>query len=217
MEAEGMVERLVEAVANMREQDALQAVQELLERGKNPLQILELCRNAMSIVGQRFEHGEYFLPELIMAGEMVAEIADIVKPRITMDTAVSREQLGLVVIGTVRGDLHDIGKNIVKFMLEVNGLEVHDLGVDVPAEDFIHKIEAVKPEVVGLSGFMTVAFDRMKETVEAIESAGLRGKVKIMIGGGMVDDHIRKYTGADAYGKDAMAAVALARAWVQKE
>jgi 5-methyltetrahydrofolate--homocysteine methyltransferase len=113
----------------------------------------------------------------------------------------------------VAGDIHDIGKNIVTFMLDVNGFEVHDLGIDVPASKFVTAIEELEPEVVGLSGFLTLAFDSMRDTVAAIETAGLRHKVKIMIGGGQVTDKIREYTGADAYGDDAMAAVALARAW----
>jgi methanogenic corrinoid protein MtbC1 len=121
---------------------------------------------------------------------------------------------GKVVIGTVEGDIHDIGKNIVTFMLDVNGFEVLDLGVDVPAQKFVEAIRDFQPQVVGLSGFLTLAFEVMKETVEAINTAGLRNEVKIMIGGGQVNEEIRKYAGADAYGKDAMAAVNLAKQWI---
>ncbi|MEM2546994.1 MAG: cobalamin-dependent protein, partial [Candidatus Bathyarchaeia archaeon] len=119
-----------------------------------------------------------------------------------------------VVIGSVAGDIHDIGKNIVVFMLEANGFEVYDLGVDVPPEKFVEKIKETGATIVGLSGFLTLAFDSMKQTVEAIKKAGLRDKVKIMIGGGQITEEIRQYTGADAYGRDAMAAVALAKKWV---
>jgi len=138
------------------------------------------------------------------------------KPR-TFFAAVERTQvghLGKFVIGTVAGDIHDIGKNVVTFMLGVNGFEVYDLGVDVPAQKFVEAIEETKAEIMGLSGFLTLAFDSMKETVDAMRAAGLRDKVKIMIGGGQVDDEIRKYTGADAYRPDAMAAVSLAKEWV---
>jgi 5-methyltetrahydrofolate--homocysteine methyltransferase len=119
--------------------------------------------------------------------------------------------LGEVIIGTVKGDIHDIGKNIVTFMLDLNGFQVYDLGIDVPAERFIEKIKETKAPVVGLSGFLTIAFDSMKETIDAIDKAGLRDKVKIIIGGGNMNEDIKKYTHADAYGVDAMAAVSFAK------
>jgi 5-methyltetrahydrofolate--homocysteine methyltransferase len=119
-----------------------------------------------------------------------------------------------VIIGTVEGDIHDIGKNIVTFMLDVNGFEVHDLGIDVPVQRFIDAIKEIQPEVVGLSGFLTLAFDSMKKTIEAIQNVGLRNKVKIMIGGGQIDERVRDYTGADAYGLDAVAAVSLCKKWI---
>ena len=124
------------------------------------------------------------------------------------------QKSGKVIIGTVAGDIHDIGKDIVTFMLDVSGFDVLDLGVDVPVETFVTKIKEFQPQVVGLSGFLTLAFDSMKQTVEAIEKAGLRDKVKIMIGGGQIDDEVRKYVKADAYGKDAVAGVQLARKWI---
>jgi 5-methyltetrahydrofolate--homocysteine methyltransferase len=127
--------------------------------------------------------------------------------------AAETRKLGRIVFGTVKGDIHDIGKNIVTFMLDVNGFEVVDLGVDVPEQKFVEKIKESDASIVGLSGFMTLAFDSMKQTIKAIEDAGLRNKVKVMIGGGQISDEIRKYTGADAYGKDAMAGVALAKKW----
>ena len=118
-----------------------------------------------------------------------------------------------MLIGTVHGDLHDIGKNIVTFMLDINSFEVKDIGIDVPAEKFIEVIREFKPQVLGLSGFLTLAFESMKETIAAIEAAGLREQMKIMIGGGQVDERVRAYTGADAFGNNAMAAVALCRGW----
>jgi len=207
-----MAEKLVDAMANMREEEALSTAREMLKGGEDPLKILGQCREAMTIVGERFGSGEYFLPELIMAGTILTEVTEIVKPKLAEVAEVKR--LGKVVIGTVEGDIHDIGKDIVIFMLDVNGFEVHDLGIDVPPEKFVEKIVEVEPEIVGLSGFLTLAFDSMKQTVEAIEAAGLRDKVKIMIGGGQMDEGIREYAGADAYGIDAMEAVSLAKEWV---
>lgn len=207
-----MTIQLVEAIADMRENDALQAVKELLDGGTNPLAILGDCREAMAVVGKRFEAGEAFIPDLIFAGEIMREISDLVKPQIAQ--AAVQKKVGRVVIGTVQGDIHDIGKNIVTFMLDVNGFEVQDLGVNVPAEKFVEAIKEFQPQVVGLSGFLTLAFDAMKETVEAIKTADLRDKVKIMIGGGQVSDEIGAYAGADAFGKDAVAGLALAKKWV---
>jgi 5-methyltetrahydrofolate--homocysteine methyltransferase len=124
------------------------------------------------------------------------------------------ERHGKVVVGTVAGDIHDIGKNIVTFMLDVNGFDVLDLGVDVSPQKFVEAIQDFQPQIVGLSGFLTLAFDTMKETVDAIQAAGLRDQVKIMVGGGQMDDQVRTHTGADAYGRDAMAAVKLAKDWI---
>jgi methanogenic corrinoid protein MtbC1 len=207
-----MSQELIKAMADMREDDALKLAQGMLAGGADPLAILDSAREAMDIVGKRFERGEYYLPELIMAGEMLNQITDLVKPQLAQMPQVERK--GTVVIGSVAGDIHDIGKNIVSFMLDVNGFEVHDLGIDISPQKFVQAIEELEPAVVGLSGFLTLAFDSMKDTVAAIEAAGLRDRVKIMIGGGQITDKIREYTGADAYGDDAMEAVALAQRWI---
>jgi methanogenic corrinoid protein MtbC1 len=204
-------DKLVQAIAELNEDLAIALTKQLLEDGADPTTLLDNCRKAMEIVGKNFEKGDYFLPELIMAGEILKQISDLVKPR--MQNAHEIKRRGKVLIGTVKGDIHDIGKDLVVFMLDVNGFEVCDLGVDVPARTFVEKIIEFQPEVVGLSGFLTVAFDSMKRTVEAIHAAGLRDTVKIMVGGGTVDEHACSYAGADAYGTDAMTAVTLAKQW----
>ena len=206
--------QLVEAIAEMREEEALDLAKAMLARGDDPVRVLELCREAMDIVGKRFERQEYFLPELVLAGEMLENIGAIAKPLIHERSGGEAKKLGRVLIGTVHGDLHDIGKNIVTFMLDINGFEVRDIGIDVPVAKFVEEIREFKPSVVGLSGFLTLAFDSMKETVQAIEAAGLRRELKIMIGGGQVDEAVRTYTGADAYGSNAVAAVTLCRRWI---
>lgn len=207
-----MSKKLINAIADMREEEALKLVNKMVEGGTEPLAILDAARKGVAIVGQRYDEGTYFLPELMLAGEMLSQIADIVKPELAKLPEVERH--GKVVIGTVEGDIHDIGKNIVSFMLNTNGFEVLDLGVNVPAQQFVEAIGDFQPQVVGMSGFLALAFDAMKGTVEAIQAAGLRDKVKIMIGGGQVSEDIRKYTGADGYGQDAMAGVSLAQEWV---
>jgi len=210
-----MDDELVGALADLREQEALALVQARLDAGDDPLRIFDDARRAMEIVGERFSASEYFIPELVYAGEILKEISAIVKPRLAKDADVSR--IGKVIIGTVAGDIHDIGKDIVVFMLDVNGFEVLDLGVDVPAERFVETIKETSSPVVGLSGFLTLAFQSMKDTVEAIEQAGLRNDVRIMIGGGPIDEQVRSFTGADAFGRDAMAAVELAKGWIVAE
>lgn len=207
-----MSEQLVHAIADMREEEALSLVRDMVKSGVEPMAILDAARMAMSIVGQRYEEGTYFLPELMLSGEMLNQITDIIKPELAKLPEVKRH--GKVLIGTVKGDIHDIGKNIVTFMLDVNGFDVRDLGVDVSPQAFVNAIEDFGPQVIGLSGFLTLAFDTMKETVEAIQAAGLRDGVKVMIGGGQVTEEVRAYTGADAFGRDAMAGVTLARKWL---
>jgi len=207
---------LVDAIAHMKEQNALNLAEKMLNEGENPISILEMCREAVEYVGKQFELGNYFLPELIMAGEMLKKISKMTEPFVKQDTSQNTERIGKVVIGSVKGDIHDIGKDIVIFMLDVNGFEVQDLGVDVPPEEFVDAIRQTQPQIVGMSALLTTVFESFKNTVEAIKVAGLRDDVKIMIGGGTVTDDVRKYSGADAYGKDAVAAVNLSKKWVAK-
>ena len=207
--------QLVELLADMNEDEGVAlAKRMLLEEGAEPLRVLGLCRAAMDVVGKRFEDGEYFLPELVLAGEMLETIGAVAKPLIKSAPGEEPKKLGRVLIGTVHGDLHDIGKNIVSFMLDINGFEVKDIGVDVPVQTFIDEINTYQPDVVGLSGFLTLAFDSMKETIGAFEQKGMRDKFKIMIGGGQIDETVRAYTGADAFGVNAVEAVALCRGWM---
>ena len=205
-----MSQQLIEAITEMREDDALKLTNELLDNGAAPAEILAACKDAMDVIGKRFECGEAFIPELMLAGEMMTAITGVLKPRMAEEAGV--EKLGKIVVGTVQGDIHDIAKDIVCFMLDLNGFEVIDLGVDVSPAKFVETVMETGAKIVGLSGFLTLAFDPMKDTVAALKAAGL-GNVKIMIGGGQVDENIRQYTGADAYGKDAMAAVSLAKGW----
>jgi methanogenic corrinoid protein MtbC1 len=207
-----MAKDLVKTLADLKEKEALKIIEDRLERGEDPLKILDDARRAVEIVGKRFADGEYFIPELVYSGEILKAITDRVKPKIAKGAEVKR--VGKIIIGTVAGDIHDIGKDIVVFMLDVNGFEVLDLGIDVPAQKFVDTIKETGSTVVGLSGFLTLAFDSMKETVEAVKKAGLRDKVKIMIGGGQIDDQVKAFAGADAYGKDAMEAVKLAKGWI---
>lgn len=209
-----MSEDFVEVLADLEEEKAIETVKDRLDSGEDPLKIMDDIREAMSIVGDRFEEGQYFVPDLVFAGDILEEITDMVKEKMPAD--VEEERLGKVIIATVKDDIHDIGKNMVVFMLDVNGFEVHDMGVDVPPEEIVEKAEEVKPDIVGLSGFLTVAFDSMKETIEALEEEGLREDVKVMIGGGQVDEEVKEYVGADDYRSSAPAGVKLAKKWMKK-
>jgi len=206
-----MYETLVQAIIEMDERKAMEMAREILDQGADPIAVLDHCRSAVDKVGTLFEEGTYFLPELLLAGDMLTQIAEIAQSKMKQSGLANTPRLGKVVIGTVEGDIHDIGKGIVSFMLNLHRFEVIDLGVDVPPERFVKAVTDHEPQVLGLCGLLTLAYDPMKKTVAALQEAGLRDRVKVMIGGGAIDDEIRRYVCADAYGKDAVAAVRLAR------
>ena len=206
-----MAKDLVNTLADLKEEEALAIVKDRLGANDDPLRIFDDARRGMEIVGKRFAESKYFIPDLVYSGEILKSINELVKPKLTTEGEVKRG--GKVIIGTVAGDIHDIGKDIVVFMLDVSGFEVYDLGVDVPVQTFVDKLKETGAPVVGLSGFLTLAYDAMKQTIEAMKDAGLRDKVKVMIGGGQITEEVMKYTGADAYGKDAMTGVTLAKKW----
>jgi 5-methyltetrahydrofolate--homocysteine methyltransferase len=216
MEVEPMSQKLLDAILEKKDLEAVAAVEKMLAEGYDPNKVLATCQQAMEIVGKRFEEKEFFLPDLIMSGEIMKKIMEVIKPWLK-DSSDDKKSAGKIVFGTVEGDIHDIGKDIVIFMLEVNGFRVYDIGVDASPQKFVDKIKEVNPDIVGLSGFLTIAFDSMKKTVEAIERIGLRDKVKIMIGGGTVTEEINDYVRADAYGEDAITAVALSKKWMEEK
>ena len=182
--------------------DAGQNAQDILDQG-----LIE----AMNVVGDKFSKGAIFVPQMLRSAKTMQECVEVLKPHF-QDNAMTTK--GNIVLGTVKGDLHDIGKNLVVFMLDVSGFEVLDLGINVPKEKFVDAIKESASTIVGLSGFLTLAFDSMKETVDAIKDAGLRDQVKIMIGGGQIDEEVKNFAGADAYGNDAVAAAKLAQGWI---
>ncbi|MBW1705913.1 MAG: dihydropteroate synthase [Deltaproteobacteria bacterium] len=205
------IEELVSSLVEMKRDRVLELTENLLKREIDPLEILGASRRAMGEVGLLFEEEAYFIPELILAGKMLKDIAERVKPHLTTD--VKSEKKGRVLIGTVAGDIHDIGKDIVVTMLDVNGYEVLDLGVDVPVERFVEATRTFKPLVVGLSGFLTLVYDPMKDTIQAIRDEN-PGEIRFMIGGGQIDEQVMAYTGADGYGSDAIEAVKLCEKWI---
>ena len=202
-----MSENLASLLADLEEERTLATVKEALASGTDPLTLVEGLRDGMSLVGERFESKEYFLSDLIMSAEIFNEAIALIQPHLKSDGVSSR---GSVVLGTVKGDIHDIGKNIVGSLLRCEGYEVHDLGVDVEPAAFVDKVRETGATLVAMSGLLTLAFDAMKETVESFIEAGLRDKVKVIIGGGPVNQAVVDYAGADDYGKDATSALKLA-------
>jgi 5-methyltetrahydrofolate--homocysteine methyltransferase len=170
----------------------------------------------LGIIGKRFEEGTYFVPELIMAGEMMKTASELMMPLVTAKQGEETSKIGKFLLGTVEGDIHDIGKDIVHMLLDINGFEVRDLGVDVPAKRFWDEYKEFQPDIVGMSGLLTLAYESMKQVVDGLKEMGVRDKVKIIIGGGQVDEHASKYVGADAWVNDAVAGVKYALEWIEK-
>lgn len=196
LEEDLVMDRLNEFVAtNPSEAEALAAV--------------EACQAGMGIVGDLFEKGEYFVGDLIFAGELLTEAINILKPALGSGASV---QIGTILLGTVQGDLHDIGKNIFRSMAEATGFEVVDLGIDVKVDAFVNKAQEIKPQIVGMSGVLTLAIDSMKETVTALKAAGVNAKV--IIGGNPVTQKVSEYVGADAFTINAAEGVKICQSWV---
>ena len=205
-----MSESLTQALSDLEEENVLKLVQERLAAGEDPLTLMADCREGMAQVGKRYEANEYYVSDLIMAGEVFKQAMGLISAKFKMDGGPQR---GTVVIGTVKGDIHDIGKDIVVTLLRAGNFNVVDVGVDVPPDRFVEAIKQSGATVVGLSGLLTISFDAMKDTIGALSAAGLRTQVKVMIGGGPVTQQVCDYVGADARGADAQAAVTLCNGW----
>ena len=202
-------DKLINALVDLEEDTFNSLFEDALAAGEDPLNLLEKCRKGMEIVGKRYEDKEYFLTDLIMAAEIFKTASSQLEPKLVQSG--KAESAGTIVFGTVHGDIHDIGKDIVVAMLRGAGFTVHDLGVDASTQAFVDKVKETDAKIVGMTGLITISYDSMKDTIDALKAAGLRERVKVMIGGGMVNEKVREYTGADAWGKDVVNAVALAR------
>ncbi len=205
-----MKDELFDALKSLNRDEALRITDELLQNNVEPEEILEIGKKAMQYIGERFDIGELFLPELMISGVILGGIAEKLKP--FMQGSEPGKKIGVIVFGTVEGDVHDIAKDIVVFMLEVNGFEVIDLGIDVPAEKFVEAVKEHKAKIVGLSGFLTLAIEPMRNTISALKQAELTD-VKIMIGGGPINGTVCDDIGADAWGETAMDAATIAKEW----
>ena len=208
-------EALTKAVGDLDEEDVMSKLEAFV--AENPSheeaqKAVAACQSGMAIVGDLFEQGEYFVGDLIFAGELLTNAIEILKPVLGQ---VSSEKIGTIVLGTVAGDLHDIGKNIFRSMAEAAGFEVHDIGIDQPAEAFVNKVKEVNPEIVGMSGVLTLALESMKDTVDAFKVAGIRDNIKVIIGGNPVTKEACEQIGADAFTTNAAEGVKICQSWVQ--
>jgi len=200
-------EALATALSNLEEEKVLETVRNLLSKGVDPKDIINALREGMDRVGKMFERGEAFIADLVIAADIFKKAVEIVKPHLKV---VERGK-GRVVIGTVEGDIHDIGKNLVALMLEISGYEVIDLGVDVNADKFAEAIEKYNPDIIGMSALMTTTMLNQKKIIEELKKRGLRDRVKIIIGGAPTTEQWAREIGADAWGSDCFDAVKKVR------
>jgi len=200
-----MNEEMAMALVKLKRDEVLAAVNDQAERGDDPLKILEECRRGMSIVGDRFQSGEFFLAEMMLAAEIFKGVVKILNPH--MEKVRPPKPLGTVVLATLKGDIHDLGKDIIATLLRAQGFEVHDLGVDVPPAVVVDKVKEVDPEFVGFSALITTAFVSMKEASDLLVESGMRDRIKLMVGGGVTTPAVKEHIGADFQTLDAMEGV----------
>jgi methanogenic corrinoid protein MtbC1 len=205
---------LTQAMSDLDEDVLNKAIDEVLSKDNNAAEVQEVvkaCQQGMTLVGERYDSAEYFIGDLVFAGEMLQSIMDKLKPALSAGSAAKG---GKIVLATVFGDLHDIGKNIFRSMVEAANFEVIDLGINVPVNQIVDKVKEVNPDIIGLSGVLTLALDSMKETVDALTEAGLRSSVKVIIGGVPVNENVCKSIGADAFSTNAAEGVKICQGWV---
>lgn len=207
-----MIDDIRNAVVDLDVEKTVALAKEAVKSGVSPMEILTKgFGEAMKIVGEKWDSGEYFLMEVLISIHILDKVMEVLKPILKK----GEEKIGTMVIGTVKGDLHDIGKDIVMALMRVEGFEVYDLGIDVPASRFVEEVEKVKPDILGLSALLTTTYTYMKVVIDELIKAGLRNQVYVMIGGRPTNDAIAKEFGADAYARDAFEAVKKAKEFIK--
>jgi methanogenic corrinoid protein MtbC1 len=198
---------LIGAIGDLHEDVALTLVRQRLAAGDDPLLIIEACQEGMRQVGLRYERREYYLAGLIMAGEIFSQVMELLRP--VVERQISDRASGCILLGTVKGDIHDLGKNIVNMLLSCHHFAVHDLGVDVAPITFVEEAAQLQPHIVGLSGLLTSAYDAMRETITLLRAEGYEGP--IIIGGGQISEEVCQYAGADYWTTDGVAGIELCK------
>jgi len=200
-----MPDPLSVAIVELRRDEVTRQLETRIAAGQDPLALLESCRQGMTLVGERFQRGDYFLSELLLAAESFKAAAALLEPHLTKSRGT--EAYGRVVLATMKGDIHELGKHIFGTLLRAQGFEVHDLGVDVPPVVLVRKVEELQPEFVGFSTLLTTTFQSMKQAADLVTRAGLRSGFKLMVGGGVTTPAVKEYVGADFQSTDAAAGV----------
>ncbi len=208
-----MVDKISNLMSDLEEKEVLEEVRKEIENGMDPIKILDSLKEGMLLIGERWKKGEYFVPEVIMGAEISRQIMELLQPKLE-SSSTKVPVKGSIVIGTVRGDIHNIGKNLTIALIQAAGYGVVDLGVDVPPKVFVEKVKEIKPDVVGLSGLLTLAIESMKETIEGIKEAGMRDQLKIIIGGPFLTKNYCEYVGADAFTHSAMEGIEKIKGWI---
>lgn len=196
-----MGKTLAEALVDFDQDFVLEEVKKRLDGGEEPIQIVRELQRGMGLIGERFNSGDFFLSELLMSADLFTKAMDILEPKLA---GTVQETIGKIVIGTPKGDIHDIGKNIFSVVAKGAGFEVHDLGVDVPVNRFVEVVEEVRPQILGFSALLTTAFESMKQVVDQLAEKGLRDGLKVIVGGGVTTETVKKYLGADEQTTDAI-------------
>lgn len=212
MEKERILEELRGCIVNLSIQRIGRTCQDALEVGISPMGIIKEISKGMEVVGKKYETGEYVVPELVVAGETMKEALKTLEPHLK---GAEIKKIGKVVLGTVEGELHDLGKNIVATLLTGAGFEVIDLGIDVSAENFLDEVRTHNPDILGLSAFSTTTMSEIEDVIKALEKAGIRDKTKIIIGGASITEEYARKVGADAYAPDAVKGLALCKKWME--
>jgi methylmalonyl-CoA mutase cobalamin-binding domain/chain len=196
-----MDDELIDAIANLEEEGTMTLVQRMIASGYTAAAIIELCRKGVEIVGQRYKEGNYYLFDLIMSREILKDVIEIVEPYFPVKPVQTRAK---IVMGTIQGDIHDLGKEIVIFLLRSSGYEVYDLGVDVPPRKFVQSLKETGATILGVCVLLTFCIGYIKELVDLLKREGLRDKVTVVLGGYPVNALVKEYTGADYYSNDAI-------------
>ncbi|MFO8191576.1 MAG: cobalamin-dependent protein [Bacillota bacterium] len=204
---------LISLIANLKEDETVALVKGKLAAGENPLYIVSQCQQGMRMVGERYKEGQYFIAGLIMAGEILRQVMELMEPFLTDSQDENCQHSGTMILGTVKEDIHDLGKNIVKMLLTCNGISIYDLGVDVPPEKFVEEAARIQPDIVGLSGLISASYESMKETIALLrrESEKWDKTPHIIIGGGQIDEKISQLVGTDYWVSEADTGVKVCR------
>ncbi len=211
MSKEEILEKIKNYLINFDIENLKKECKEAIDKGISPIEIINSLSKGMDIVGKKYEEGEFFLSDLIMAGETMKEAMEVLKPYLKESEV---KKIGKIVIGTVRGDLHDIGKNIVATLLTAAGFEVIDLGIDVPPEKFLEAVREYKPNILGMSALLTTTMIEMENVIKELEKYSLRKDIKIIVGGAPLNEEFARKIGADAYAIDAVTGVNICRRWI---